>query len=56
MNDKKKSLEQNLSELRKRSQTGFLKGIKEKVEPIRSTVKETTDAELKEILDSIFND
>ncbi len=54
MNDKKKSLEQNLSELRKRSQTGFLKGIKEKVEPIRPTVKETT--EIKEILDSIFDD
>ena len=56
MNDKKKSLEQNLSELRKRSQTGFLKGIKENVTPIRETEKENNDAELKAILDSIFND
>lgn len=55
MNDKKKSLEQNLCELRRRSKSGFLKGIEEKVEPIKPTAKEITD-EIKEILNSIFNE
>ena len=56
MNDKKQSLEQNMSELRRRSENGFLQRIKDKVAPIRETKKENNDTELKAILDSIFSD